>query len=88
MRVAPAGAWGTRARRNSVASTVACSARRLSAMSRACGWLRLLTPRRAKLRGLQLVKPVHAIDRPDRRSRPDEDAIAGDLRENDTVHRV
>jgi hypothetical protein len=47
---------GTKARRNSAASTVACSARRLSEMSRACGSLPLVTP------------PTHVDDREDRGS--------------------
>src|SRR3954468_2905066 len=73
-RAAPAGAWGTRARRNSVGSTVACSERRRSVMSRACGLLRLLAPPShvKRSRGPRLVEPLHAIDRLDRRSYPDE----------------
>ena len=39
----PVGVSGTKARRNSAASTVVCSARHLNAMSRACDWRPLLT---------------------------------------------
>jgi len=54
----PAGVSGTKARRNSVASPVDCSARRLSAMSRACGWLRLLAPTGVeRSQGPRLVEP-------------------------------
>ena len=61
-RGAPAGAWDTRARRNSVASTVGCLVRRLSAMSRACGSLRSLAPpiHVKRSRGPPLVEGVPA----------------------------
>ena len=79
------GRVGTKARRNSVASTVACSARRLSAMSRACGSLPSLVPPThvERSRDPRLVEPVHAINRPDRRSCPDElTRLLGLQREN------
>jgi hypothetical protein len=45
-----------------------CSARRLSAMSRACGWLPLPPPHLfAPARGPQRAAPFHAIARRDRR---------------------
>jgi AraC-like DNA-binding protein len=64
------GRVGTRARRNSVASTVACSARRRSAMSRACDWLPLPPPQLVAWERGPLTEPVHAIVRRDHRLFP------------------
>ena len=66
--------------RSSAASTAGCLERRLSAISPACGSLRLPPrPALAEQSGNPwLAEPVHAINRPDRLSRLDErGAVAG-----------
>src|SRR5437870_3971364 len=72
--------WGMKAPRSSAANTAGCLGRRLSAISRACGSLRL-PPRPAladQSGNPRLAEPVHAIDRPARCSRLDEPgAVAG-----------
>src|SRR3989442_16007980 len=81
--------WGMKAPRISAANTAGCLGRRLSAISRACGSLRL-PPRPAladQSGNPRLAEPVHAIDRPARRSpRLDEPgAVAGQSEPTDTT---